>query len=90
MWQDILLGLANWILVLSLMPTVLSRTEKPAFLSSILTGTCLLGIALSYYTLGLLMGAIPAALNGAQWFILAYQRQRLNRKSGEPLFAFWK
>lgn len=89
MWQDILLGVVNWLLVVFLLPTVFSKTEKPAFISSILTGLCLSGIAFSYYTLGLLVGTIPAALQAGIWLLLAYQRYRINKKSGLPLFSFW-
>ncbi len=90
MWQDILLGVVNWLLVVFLLPTVFSTSEKPVFVSSILTGTCLLGIAISYYTLGLTMGALPATLQALAWFVLAYQRFRINKKSGFPLFSFWR
>lgn len=90
MWQDILLGGANWILLVSLLPSIVSKEEKPALASSIITGVCLLAIAFSYYSLGLLQAAIPASLVGIQWFILGYQRARINRARGEPLFTSWK
>lgn len=90
MWQDTLLGAVNWLLVAFLLPTMLSKTEKPAFISSILTGTCLLGIAISYYTLDLTIGALPATLQALIWFVLGFQRYRINKKSGLPLFSFWK
>ena len=90
MWQDVLLGVVNWLLVAFLLPTVVSKTEKPAFVSSLLTGICLFGIAISYYTLGLTVGALPATLQALLWFILAYQRWRLNRAEGKHPIHFWK
>lgn len=90
MWQDTLLGAANWVLLVSLLPSIVSKEEKPALASSLITGTCLLAIAFSYYALGLMQAALPASLVALQWFILGYQRYRINRGRGESVFAFWK
>lgn len=87
MWVDALLGTANWILVVALLPTVLSKTEKPTLISSLITGLCLAGIASAYIALSLWIAAIPAALQAFQWVLLGYQRYRINKNSGLPIWG---
>lgn len=90
MWQDAFLGAIQWVMVLLLLPTLISKTEKPTLISSICIGLCLLGIAVAYFTLGLRIGALPAFIQGLMWFVLGYQRYRINKKRGLPLFSFWQ
>jgi len=87
MWEDVLLGIVNWVLVIALFPSLLSKDEKPAFLSSSIVGVSLIGISIAYISLSLVIGAIPAILQAVQWFVLAYQRYRINAKTGAPLWG---
>ncbi len=88
MWVDVLLGVVNWILVFALVPTVLSKTEKPTLLSSLITGICLAGIASAYVVLSLWIAAVPAALQALQWGVIGYQRYRINKNSRLPIWGF--
>ena len=78
MWQDWLLSVAVWVLLFAMIPTLISKTEKPALLTSLITGSALAIIAFVYATLSLWWSAVPTALISASWFVLAYQRYRLD------------
>ncbi len=78
MWQDVLLAIVNWTLFVSLIPTVLSKTQKPTLLTSILTAVALAAITFTYATLSLWFAALPVLLTASAWFVLAYQRYKLN------------
>lgn len=88
MWEDVLPGSVNWVLVIGFFPTVLSKHEKPAFVSSVITATCLSGIALAYRSLSLWLAAIPAAIQALQWAVLGYQRYRINKANNVPVWNF--
>ncbi|MBI4079843.1 hypothetical protein HY414_01260 [Candidatus Kaiserbacteria bacterium] len=81
MWQDFVLGGAIWVLLLSLLPTLISQTKKPALLTAIFTAIALSVIAATYLSLGFWSSAIPSALMAGAWFYLTYQRYRLDAKS---------
>lgn len=80
MWQDILLAGVNWVLLVAIIPTLLHKTQKPTLTTSVLTGLCLSAIGFAYVTLDLLLAALPVGLMAASWFVLAYQRHRLNKQ----------
>lgn len=81
MWQDVLLGISIWVLLVALVPTLLSRTKKPTFLTSVVTGFALSAITAAYASLEFWTSALPSALMAGSWFYLAYQRYRLDRKN---------
>lgn len=80
MWQDALLAAANWTLLAAIIPTLLHKTHKPTFSTSIVTGACLVAITFAYATLNLPLAALPAGLMAGSWFTLAYQRYRINAR----------
>jgi len=82
MWEDIVLGTAIWVLLAALIPTIVSKTKKPTFLTAITTGTALLAITSAYVSLGFWWSAVPSSFIAGAWFIIAYQRYRLDAKEG--------
>jgi hypothetical protein len=85
-WQDDVIAVIQWIFVFALVPTVLHPTEKPVFTSAVITSTSLFVMAATLETLHLCIGALSTAAGGAVWTVLAYQRFRINREKGEPVF----
>jgi hypothetical protein len=81
MWQDFVLAIIIWILLAALIPTVLHRTQKPTLSTGILTGTALAVIAFTYVSMELWNSALASAFISAAWFLLAYQRYKLNKQS---------
>lgn len=67
----------------ALLPTVLSKDQKPALSSSILTATVLTSFAIAFFTIDFLGSALSAAAVATEWWILAYQRWQLNRKKSQ-------
>lgn len=82
MWQDWALSSVQFMLALSLLPTLFHRTQKPTLSSAIMTATCLYAMAAVYFTLAFWFSMTMAATLAAQWTILGIQRYRLNKKSG--------
>ena len=78
MWQDTLLGIAIWVLLAALVPTLVSKTKKPTFLTSIATGLALTAITYAYASLEFWWSALPSSLMALAWFTLAYQRYRMD------------
>ena len=73
MWQDKAIALGQWILVLSLLPSVFGP-DKPAFWTSILTCAVCLLFAYTFWTLKM-RGAVLSSLAAVfLWCILAYQQ----------------
>jgi hypothetical protein len=64
-------------LAIGLIPTMLAR-GKPAFLTSILSGSILFSFGFVFYSLSLWASASTATIQAVFWFILAYQK--LSRK----------
>lgn len=85
MWQDYVLGAAQWVFFIALIPALLHPDEKPPFISSLLTGVLLATLACTYLSLGLKFGSFPAFLQSLQWLALAFQRYRINTKKGIPV-----
>lgn len=85
MWQDYVIGVAQWFFVLALIPTLLHPTEKPPFLSSVLIALFIVILGAAYASLGFLISTIPAWLQALMWARIAQQRARINRAAGIPL-----
>lgn len=79
MWEDIVLAASNWVLLAALIPTVLHKTQKPTFLTSIATALALTAITITYAAISLWYAALAAGLMAGAWFLLAYQRYQLNK-----------
>ncbi len=83
MWQDWVLSGVNWVFIISMIPTILSASKKPALSTSLLTGTGMLAIAGTYVSLELPAAVFAASILGAEWFLLAWQRYRLDRRASK-------
>jgi len=71
-WQDIVIGGAQWVLFMSLFPSVFSE-DKPAFSTSLLTFTTLSAMAVTFVTLEFWNSAVGTAAGATTWGVLAYQ-----------------
>ena len=78
-WQDIVLSVGQWIFILALLPSVLGK-DKPAFATSLTTGIVLAVFAFTFSTLSFWASAISTGCVSLVWFVLAYQKYRLDRK----------
>jgi hypothetical protein len=74
-WQDIVLSVGQYIFVIALLPSIFSE-DKPAFSSSLLTGSVLAVFSFIYFTLGLWSSCIAAGAVSFTWLILAWQKWR--------------
>lgn len=79
-WQDILITIGSWIFAIALVPSILNRTSKPALSSSLITASILTIYVVVYASLRFWGSAASTALVAAAWWILAYQKWRLNNK----------
>lgn len=77
-WQDIILTIGQYILVIALLPSVFGK-DKPALSSSLLTGTIVVIFTGVYATLGLVSSAVASSAIALTWFILAWQQYRKNK-----------
>lgn len=78
-WQDALIAIGQWIFLIALFPSILSK-DKPALATSLMTGVILAAFALAYLSLSLWASAVSVAMVSAGWFTLAIQKYRGNRK----------
>lgn len=78
-WQDIVISIVQWTFVLTLLPSVFS-SDKPALATSVLTGILLTTLAATFATIPLWNATVSSAAVGVVWFVLAYQKYRLNRQ----------
>ncbi len=72
LWQDLVLMVGNFVIVIALIPTVLGK-HKPEPLTSFLDGVVLTAFAIVFFSLGLYCGAIAVSISGLLWFILLVQ-----------------
>lgn len=80
MWQDWAIMSVQVVFAISLFPTILHPTQKPTFLTAIMTTTCIIFMGITYATLSLWLATMLAGINAGLWAILAVQRYRLNKK----------
>jgi uncharacterized membrane protein len=79
-WQDLIFTVGQIIFVFALIPTIRGKS-KPALSSSIITGSILLILALTYLTLGLWFSTLASIATSANWWILAFQKyQQIKKK----------
>lgn len=72
-WQDYIFVVGQVVFIVALLPSIFSE-HKPELLTSVMTGLVLLVYAGTFYSMGLVYGAISTAITAACWLILAYQR----------------
>ena len=84
MWQDWVISAVSWAFVISLVPTILHKAHKPSLATSILTGIGMAVMTATYLSLGLVAATLSASLVAVEWFILAWQRWRLDRAAPGP------
>jgi len=73
MWQDWVIATGQWLFILALVPTLLSK-DKPNKYSSLMTGTILLSFVVSFWSLSLLYSAASSFLVAVCWYILFLQK----------------
>ena len=78
-WQDIILTIGSWIFAIVLIPSIRSKIDKPALTSSLLTALLcpiyiVVYVSLRYWSTSVSMSVLATA-----WWILAYQKWKLNR-----------
>ena len=75
-WQDIILSVGQWIFILALIPSILSKTEKPSLKTSLPTGIILIVYAGVYANLSLWISAVSVFMLALGWLVLAFQKYR--------------
>lgn len=79
MWQDIVIAVIQWALLLALLPSIFHPSHKPALWSSLFTGTMLVILSATFWTLELTNATLASTAVAIAWFILAWQRVKLNK-----------
>lgn len=85
-WQDIVLTVGAWIFFFALLPSIFSK-NKPAFSTSIVTGSVLASFVVAYASLALWISAASTSLVSAAWLMLAWQKHRESKKQKEEIPA---
>lgn len=78
-WQDLVITFGQIIFSIALLPMIFSK-DKPALVSSSVTGLVLMVYAITYTTIQFWFGAAMTTLTGIIWLILAYQKYQLEKK----------
>ncbi len=72
-WQDLVFGVGNLVFLAALFPSLMSA-NKPAFTTSLLTGSVLGLYSLTYVTLDLWVSVVASSALSAGWLLLAWQK----------------
>lgn len=75
-WQDVVIASMYVPFNLALLPSIMSKNNKPALSTSLITAVCNGVIAFVQITLGLYFAAFATAINSALWLTLAYQKKK--------------
>ena len=86
MWQDKLIGAMNVIFILALISTIRNPDQKPTLVTSVSTAGAISVIMVAFFTLKFWFVAIANVILAAEWWILAWQRYKLNVACGKPHF----
>jgi hypothetical protein len=81
-WQDLVYSIGQWVFIVALLPSVFSK-NKPAFVSSLTTGTVLLVYVFTMASLNLWVSSASTSITCLVWYILAFQKYRLDKKIKE-------
>jgi hypothetical protein len=73
MWQDVVIGIGQWIFVFALIPSILSE-DKPNKLTSFLTAGVMSAFAVAFGTLHMVMSTVSALVVAIAWWILFIQK----------------
>lgn len=73
MWQDKVIAGGQWVLVFSLLPSLIGP-DKPAFWTSIITCAVSMVFAYTFWTLRMKAAVASSAVAVVCWLILAYQQ----------------
>ena len=79
MWQDYVITVGNLIFIVSLVPSVVGK-NKPAFLTSMLSGLTLTVFVFTFITLKLWFSAAAMGGSAILWYILAFQVLKSKKK----------
>jgi hypothetical protein len=89
MWQDWAIAVIQWVFALALIPTIRDASAKPSLSSSLLTAILLTALSGIFITLELWNGALSSLAVAIAWFILTFQRWRLDRKKAAEQARFF-
>ena len=79
-WQDVVIASGSWLSILFLLPTVLSDTRKPHWLTGISFFVILAVFAFTFVSLGLWLSSIPTLIQANIYGLLAYQSYKIKLK----------
>ncbi|MDQ2742740.1 MAG: hypothetical protein M3Z66_10675 [Chloroflexota bacterium] len=79
-WQDLALTTATIFFIIALIPTILSRDQKPALATSVLNATISAIIAAVYLSLHLWFATATTAVNSALWLLISVQTIAARRR----------
>ena len=82
MWQDWVISIVQWWFVITLIPTIRDKTQKPALMTGVSATIGLYVIAFANATLDLWAASLSSAILASLWALLAYQRWRLDHSKG--------
>lgn len=83
-WQDLVFGAGNLIFLAALLPSLMSE-NKPAFTTSLLTGSVLALYSFTYVTLDLWISVAASSALSAGWLVLAWQKHRSDKASSQEI-----
>jgi hypothetical protein len=72
-WQDYIIAVGNLIFAISLLPSILSQTDKPHLKTSLPTALVLFVFVVTLSTLRLWFSAVATAIAASLWLTLAVQ-----------------
>lgn len=73
-WQDIVIAIGSFIFAVALIPSILSKEDKPALWTSVTTGLVLIVFAVTYASLTLWYATFTTSLAATLWIVLALQK----------------
>ena len=79
-WQDLVLMIGGFLFTVALIPTLKSKKDKPAKLTSFMTGTLLLIFAITYLSLELSLAFITTLSTAIMWFVIFTQKFFYDKK----------
>ena len=74
MWQDLIFSIGSWIFTIALIPSIISK-DKPNRITCFMTAIILVVFSYTYYTMGLLLGALSSFVTALCWVILFVQKR---------------
>lgn len=74
-WQDVVIGIGQFVFALALVPAIVSE-EKPPRSTCAMTGGLLAVFAMVYATLDLWLATLACAICATCWLVLMIQKRR--------------